>query len=71
MNNKIQYDIFDLIKFIMSIVVVAIHAHPLGEYHYLIYPWARIAVPTFFLISAYLFFLNMICKIVMLTDICN
>lgn len=58
MNNKIQYDIFDLIKFIMSIVVVAIHAHPLGEYHYSIYPWARIAVPTFFLISAYLFFLK-------------
>lgn len=56
MNKKIQYDIFDLAKFIMSMVVVAIHAHPLGEFHYLIYPWARIAVPTFFIISGYLFF---------------
>ncbi len=47
-----NYDAIDLAKFILSIIVCGIHA--LGRYG--IYPFFRIAVPLFFIISSYFFF---------------
>ncbi len=52
-KNKKNYDIFDLLKFIFSIFIVAIHT---SLYPNILYPWLRIAVPMFFIISSYLFF---------------
>lgn len=49
-----NYDILDLVKFILSLMVVAIHTKLFPKY---LYPWLRIAVPMFFIISSYL--LNM------------
>ena len=46
-----QRDILDLAKYILSIFIVAIHSSLLGD---LIYPWVKIAVPLFFIVSAYL-----------------
>ena len=48
-----RYDSFDALKFILSIFIVAIHTEFLGDY---VYPFVRIAVPIFFMISSYLFF---------------
>lgn len=45
--------IFDYTKFIMAIMVLAIHSALLPE---LLYPWLRLAVPLFFIISSYFFF---------------
>lgn len=60
MDNKVtkqkNNDLLDLVKFIMSFLIVAIHTKLFGEY---LYPWLRLAVPIFFMISSYLFF----CKI--------
>lgn len=47
-----RYDIFDLVKFVLSFFVVGIHT--LGQYGQI--PILRIAVPLFFIISGYLFF---------------
>ena len=47
------YDIFDITKFIMSLAVVAIHTNLFPT---ILYPWLRVAVPLFFVISSYLFF---------------
>jgi len=44
---------FDLLKFVMAIMVVAIHT---GLYHNILMPWLRIAVPEFFILSSYFFF---------------
>ena len=52
-GKPVHLDALDLTKFILSIVIVAIHTQFLGE---LCFPFARIAVPIFFMISAYLFF---------------
>lgn len=54
MEQRKSIEIFDVAKFIMSIMVVGIHT--LGKYG--IYPLFRIAVPLFFMISSYLFFKN-------------
>ena len=55
MKNK-NLDILDLVKVILSIIVVGIHINPFGEYSGLYYPICRIAVPLFFMISSYLLF---------------
>lgn len=52
-ENKKNYDILDLVKLILSFMVVAIHAKLFDPY---LYPWLRLAVPLFFMISSYLFF---------------
>ena len=54
-NNN---DAMDLLKFAMSIIIVAIHCELfLGSWWLLLlWPWARICVPMFFMISAYFFF---------------
>ena len=50
-------DAFDLFKFIAAFVVILIHTRLLGDSRfYLLHPWGRIAVPTYFMISSYLFF---------------
>lgn len=52
-----SYDSFDLFKFIASIVVVSAHTRFLGDSKYhLLHPWIRIAIPVFFMVSAFLFF---------------
>ena len=45
--------IIDVAKFILSLFVVAIHTGLFPEY---LYPWLSMAVPIFFIISAYFFF---------------
>ena len=45
--------IFDIAKFALSILIVAIHTLFLPK---ILYPWLRIGVPLFFLISAYFLF---------------
>ena len=50
MKNK---DIFDLAKYILAYMVVAIH---MGLYQEILFPWLRIAVPLFYIISSYLLF---------------
>ena len=56
-NSKKSFDSFDLFKFIVSFVVMIVHLNPFGEsrFHWL-HPWVRIAIPVFFMISAFLFF---------------
>ena len=51
-------DAIDALKLLMSIAVVAMHAEVfIGSYWLLIlYPWVRMCVPLFFMISAYFFF---------------
>ena len=51
--NKRNNDLLDLVKFILSFIIVAIHSQLLDPY---LYPWLRLAVPLFFIISSYLFF---------------
>ncbi len=53
MSKIKNYDILDLSKFILSIMIVAIHTSLLPE---LLYPWLRLAVPLFFIISSFLLF---------------
>lgn len=48
-----KYDILDIVKFILSIMIVAIHS---GIFPYVLYPWLRLAVPLFFMISSFLIF---------------
>jgi len=50
-NISKNYDIFDLTRFILSIMIIAIHTQLFPK---LLYPWLRIAVPIFFIISSYL-----------------
>lgn len=45
--------VFDIAKFVMAIGVVFIHANFLPD---ILYPWLRMAVPMFFMISSYLLF---------------
>ncbi len=44
---------FDILKFILSFLVVAIHTQLFPS---VLYPWLRIAVPTFFMITSYFIF---------------
>ena len=46
-------DIIDLVKLVLSFAVVALHANLFDPY---LYPWLRLAVPLFFMISSYFFF---------------
>lgn len=56
-NSK--YDAkYDLVKFILSFLVVAIHAN---LFPMVLYPWLRIAVPLFFMISSYFLFSKLFC----------
>ena len=48
-------DLLDLVKLILAFMVVAIHSGLLDP---ALYPWLRLAVPLFFIISSYLFFLR-------------
>ena len=52
-TKKQNYDIFDLVKLILSFMIVAIHT---GLLPVILFPWLRLAVPMFFVISSYLFF---------------
>ena len=52
-NNVKNYDILDITKIILALLVVAIHSRLLPL---ILYPWLRIAVPLFFIISSYLLF---------------
>ena len=58
---KKEYNSLDIFKFILSIFVLVIHS---GIDKTIISPLLRIAVPSFFLISSYLFF----SKVTTLTD---
>ena len=53
MSKVKSYDILDLAKFILSIMIVAIHTALFQNY---LFPWLRIAVPLFFMISSFLLF---------------
>ena len=53
MEKLKRYDILDLAKFILSIMIVAIHTALFQTY---LFPWLRIAVPLFFMISSFLLF---------------
>lgn len=57
MNNTISKnnDLLDLVKLILAFMVVAIHSGLLDP---VLYPWLRLAVPLFFIISSYLFFMR-------------
>lgn len=44
---------FDILKFVMSLMVVAIHTSMLPK---ILYPWLRLAVPLFFLMTSYFLF---------------
>lgn len=44
---------YDVIKFILSVMVIAIHS---VLYPMVLYPWLRIAVPLFFMMSSYFLF---------------
>lgn len=52
-TKRQNYDVLDLAKFILSIFIVAIHSVFFPE---VLYPWLRIAVPLFFIITSFLFF---------------
>lgn len=48
-----KIDILDLVKIILSVFLVAIHCQLFPMF---LYPWLRLAVPLFFIISSYLLF---------------
>lgn len=48
-----QNDTFDILKYVLSLMIIAIHTQ---LFPMLLYPWLRIAVPLFFILSSYLFF---------------
>ncbi len=57
---KKSYVSIDIAKLILSFVVVAIHVDPLGaQYSHLRFPLVRIAVPLFFIMSGFLFFVHL------------
>ena len=53
-----NYDSIDLAKFVLSIFVVAIHVRPFDAYSAYFRPVLRTAVPLFFLITSYFFFVR-------------
>lgn len=57
MDKEVQsnYDSIDLIKFILSFVIVVLHNSPF-ESGMVIFPFARLAVPIFFIASGFFFF---------------
>lgn len=60
--NKIYYNVdrgnyIDILKFVLSLLVVFIHVHPkIDESLFFIVPISRCAVPLFFIMSSYFFF---------------
>ena len=59
-SSQKQYQGLDLLKFLMALMVVAIHVKPFETSVLLtavFKPWLDAAVPVFFLISAFLLFL--------------
>lgn len=52
-TNRGGYQALDLLKFIMAVMIVAMHTGACPE---LVNPWLRIAVPLFFIISSFFFF---------------
>lgn len=48
-----RYDIFDVTRYVLAIMVVAIHTQLFPS---ILYPWLRLAVPLFFILSSYLLF---------------
>lgn len=61
-GQNANLDNIDVTKFAMSIIIVAIHSDLGGVWkESFIYPWARMAVPIFFIISSYLFFRKYSC----------
>ena len=48
-----KYDVLDLTKFILSFFVLAIHAY---IFPHILYPWLRIAVPMYFVMSSFFLF---------------
>ena len=52
-TEKTNYDSIDLLKFILSILIIQIHSDFYLEW---MKPYVRIAVPTFFIISSFFFF---------------
>ncbi len=48
-----RLDILDLVKFILSLMIVAIHTK---IYPDVLYPWLRLAIPLFLIISSFLLF---------------
>ena len=54
LNKQGMYDAkYDILKFFLSIAIVAIHS---SLFPMLLYPWLRIAVPIFFMITAFFLF---------------
>jgi surface polysaccharide O-acyltransferase-like enzyme len=49
-------DSLDLLKFILCLGIAAIHIAPLDSQNALLYPWLRMAVPLFFMMTSYFFF---------------
>lgn len=54
-KNMKNMDILDFTKIILSLMVVAIHSN---LFPMILYPWVRLAVPLFFIISSYLLHLK-------------
>ena len=54
--TKRNYDTIDIMKLVLSLMVVAIHISPFGSLHGYIVPLCRIAVPLFFITSGYFLF---------------
>lgn len=56
--NVLQRDIFDVAKLVLALMVLAIHSgvscHIVGID--ILWPWLRVAVPIFFIMSSYFFF---------------
>lgn len=57
-KTKHTYAIYDILKFVLALGVVAIHTRFMQYY---LYPWLRVSVPLFFLMSAYFLFEKMSC----------
>ena len=52
-SSKKNYAKYDLLKFFLSLMIIAIHS---AIYPMILYPWLRIAVPLFFIMSSYFVF---------------
>ena len=55
-TTKKRLDSVDVAKFVLSIMIVTIHLSPFPSLDPYIMPMLRVAVPLFFLISAFFFF---------------
>lgn len=57
-KQKQSSDCIDLVKLVLAVMVVAIHTLPFlnTRMSLVVWPWARVAVPLFFVISSYFYF---------------